>query len=126
MKLYQKIAHCLQAIENCKASGNNEWQETHSETLRTIEREYLPHGSGFDWGCRILETSTPQKLAISCDWHRMDSNGFYCGRSDYVAIVRPCLLFDFDVTIKGRDWNQVKEYVHSTMQHALNEEYRGD
>ncbi len=126
MKVYQRIAHCLQAIENCKRSGNQEWERRHAETLQEIERDYLPHGSGFDWGCKILETSTPQRLAISCDWHKMNEGGFYCGRADFVAIVKPCLLFDFVVSIRGRDWNQVKDYVHSTMQHVLNEEYRGE
>lgn len=126
MKVYQKIAHLLQAIENCSAQENIEWQEKHTETLQTIERDYLPHGSGFDWGCKILETSTPQCIRISADWHRMNEGGFYCGRSDFVVVVRPCLLFDFVCTVRGRDWNGTKEYISDTFHHVLNEEFKGD
>ena len=123
MKIYQKIAHLLQAIRNCNESCNVEWLEKHQETLDAIARHCLPRGSGFDAGTTIDEESTPQRIILHTSFHHLDENGFYCGWSDHDVIVSPCLMFDFQTRITGRDKRDIKDYIQSEFNYRLNEDF---
>lgn len=124
-KVYQSLTQCLMAIRNCQAHDDNRphWdamEDMHRDRIAIICREHLPHGSGFDWGCSLdVDASSPERLVISCDWHKMNEGGYYCGRADYRAIVRASLAFDFELRIVGRDWQGVKDYIAETMRAAL-------
>lgn len=115
MKLYQKIAQTLQAIQDCEKSGNKEWYEKHNETLRNIENEYLPHGSGFDGDMGIFEGNT-KKFIIRFDWHCMNDIGYYNGWLTIDCIVTANMANGFDLKISfykselQNDKAKVKKY----------------
>lgn len=61
----------MQAIENCKRSGNTEWQEKHQDRIQEIISDYMPSGAGWDSGTRLdMERSTPNKLVFYGDYYR--------------------------------------------------------
>ena len=64
IRVYQRIAELLIAIDNCQKAGNEEWEIRHTERLRQIEREHLPSGSGLDHGPRIDIERTRESLTV--------------------------------------------------------------
>lgn len=125
MKVYEQIAQTAMAIQNCEKSNNTEWYAKHSERLRSIESNDLPHGSGFDNGCTIDE-SNDARIVISCPYHCMNDGGYYDGWIDYKAIVKPSLAFGFDLRIVGRDYKGtgLKDYVSESIRECLDSEYK--
>jgi len=119
--LYQAIASCLKAIENCKTAGNTEWLDRHEERLARLV-DLLPSGSGLDQGTKLLDSSTPEKLQFTAPFPHMNENGYYDSWTDHVVTIRPSLLSGFTVSVSGRDRNQIKDYIAETYHQALSEE----
>ncbi|CAB4126587.1 hypothetical protein UFOVP75_14 [uncultured Caudovirales phage] len=84
-----------------------------------IEKEFLPHGSGFDSGCTIdLDKSNRDRIVIHAPFHHMNSNGYYVGWTDHKIVVRP--TFDgVSIAIGGRDRDGFKDSVYETLHYAL-------
>lgn len=116
------IASLLTAIDNCERSGNLEWHARHAARLAYVCAEYLPSGSGIDQGTHIDRSkTTATKLVLSCSFHHMDEHGSYDGWTDHTITVRP--TFDgLDVTVGGRDRNDIKNYLGDVFQSALETE----
>lgn len=121
MKLYQKIARLIACINSAPDSNMFDTWETE---LTNIERNVLPHGSGFDSGCRILNTSRRNRIEISCDFHHMDEHGYYDGWSEHVVIVQPCLQYGFTLKVTGRNRDGIKEYIADVFHELLNMEVK--
>lgn len=112
MKLYQKIASTLQARYN--STDWSEWWEKHNETLKNIEREYFPSGSGFDGFCHISKDNfDPKKITILFEYHIMNDGGYYDGWITLALYITPTFN-DFDMKIKWygfeNDRNKVQKY----------------
>lgn len=123
MKVYQRIAHLLVAIENCRKTENDFWQAQHTANLNSLVKEKLPGGSGFDSGTTLdMDRSSGESLVLHTSFHHMDENGCYDGWTDHCIRVYPDLLFDFRITVSGRDRNGVKEFIADTFHHVLNED----
>ena len=91
------------------------------ETIKRIEQKALPSGSGFDRGCTIdRKRSSESVIIILAPYHHMDSNGYYCGWSDYVVRVRASMVRDFDVTVSGGK-KVDREYVGDTFTYVLDQ-----
>lgn len=132
MKLYQKIARALQAMENCK----DEFQERHNNTILGIERDYFPHGSGLDGDCLInVDRSTKDKIIIEFDYHCMNDNGYYDGWLRFDLILTPELSFGFNSKIIWYSHNNDKytvqkykplleEYLYDMWDETLNREFK--
>jgi len=117
LKIVEAIAHTLTARENCR-KDNREWFERHTETLRNIEKE-LPSGSGIDAGTTIdLDASTPAKIVLLTSFHHM-SDGFYDGWTEHKITVRPSFVGRLEMTIGGRDRNDIKDYLGQVFDHVL-------
>ena len=102
-KLYTKIASAIEARKNCELKGNTEWFNNWTDKLAEYEK-MLPSGSGIDSGCKIdLDHSTCNKIVILFGFHHMDDNGYYCGWTDYKAIVTPSLISQFNLKIYFKD-----------------------
>jgi hypothetical protein len=116
--LYREIASTLSAIRNCREAGNKEWEDRHSDSLKTLV-DYLPSGSGIDSGVTLDEDkSGPAKLVFTFGYHHMNEHGFYDGWTDHVLTVRPS--FDgIDMSISGRDRNDVKDYLYQVFDYSL-------
>lgn len=97
MKVANRIAQVLAAIENCENSGNVEWVQRWESYLDEIILTG-PHGSGIDSGIVLTEeNTTPELLSFNVPYHHMNENGYYCGWIDYIVVVKPSLQFGFDV-----------------------------
>ena len=122
MKIYQQIASLINAIETCQRTGNA-WEFKHKDTLRALVKEYMPSGSGFDSGTKLLEESTPNKLMFKADFHHMDENGMYDGWSTHTITVKPSLQFDFVLSVSGEDRDGIKAFIEEAFDAALIDEY---
>lgn len=119
--LYREIASTLQAMSNCRRSGNQEWLERHEARLAELV-DLLPSGSGIDCGTKIdADSCKPGKLVFTFSFHHMNESGMYDGWTDHVLTVTPS--FDgIDLRISGRDRDGIKEYLYETYYQALTEE----
>lgn len=124
MKLYQQLASLLQAIENCRASGNDEWVQRHSDNVAALVKQHMPSGSGFDIGTRLdIEASKHgARLVFVTSFHHMHDSGMYDGWTDHTVTVMPSLAFGFELRISGRDRAGIKDYIAEVYQTALTTE----
>jgi hypothetical protein len=118
-KVYQQIASCLQAIENCRKSGNTAWEERHGETIKALVDRFMPSGSGFDNGTELDESSKPNRLVFTTAFHHMNDGGMYDGWTEHSVIVTPDLASGFDLRITGRDRNEIKDYIGEVFHSGL-------
>ena len=124
--LFQKIATRIEARNACRITGNTEWFAKHTEELERIAREELPSGSGIDNGTTIdLEASTADKIVLHTGFHHMGEHGMYDGWSEHRIVVRASLTGLIDLTIGGRDRNQIKDYLHDMFHHYLTNKVAG-
>ena len=108
MKVYELIARELED-KNSKYG-----------MLEKIAKEYLPRGSGFDCGCKIIEEKRYQnRIIIKAEFHAMNENGYYVGWYTYKIIVKPTFQNGLNFVIKGRDYNGLREYVGDCVYEAL-------
>ena len=125
--LYKLLASKINAIENCRKSGNTEWQDKHTESVCKLVNEYMPHGSGIDSGVRMHRPgkygSKSNKIMFSFDYHHM-RDGFYTHWSSHTLTITPSLVNDFDmrITKDGERDCSFMDYLYQTFQYALSEE----
>jgi hypothetical protein len=118
--LYAELSRLLQAVKNCKASNNAEWEQKHSETIKRLCAQHLPSGAGFDSGSVLnVSLSTPEKLIFTADFHHMNENGFYDGWTEHTVTVLPSLSSGITLRISGRNRNEIKEHIWEVFEHAL-------
>ena len=118
-KLYQELAQLVDAYHRCEDSGNM-WQVKHRDNIEALAKNLLPHGSGYDSGTTVnIMKSRRDRLVLHTSFHHMNENGFYCGWTEHDVIVTPSLLFGFELLIKGKDRNQIKEMMYEDFRHAL-------
>jgi hypothetical protein len=124
-KLYEHIASATQARLNCIAEENRTGEPhdstlKHTETIETFIEEFMPSGSGVDNGVTFdFEKSNGEKLVFNFGFHHMDENGMYSGWTEHVLTVKPSLQFGIELTISGRNRNDIKEYLHELFHSAL-------
>lgn len=118
--VYVLLAQAIGSRLRCIKAVNSLWQEKHEETIFGIQKNCLPHGSGIDGDNVIdLEKSTDEKIIIHTSYHHMNEGGYYDGWTEHTITVRPSLTRGFDMTISGRDRNQIKEYLFECFDTAL-------
>jgi hypothetical protein len=119
--LYQAIAGALIAMKNCQGEhGSPEWEEKHRRRVEWLVANHLPSGSGFNSGTTIdVEASTGEDLVLHTSFHHMTEHGYYDGWTEHPIRVRPSLYFQINLTIHGRNRNDIKDYIHEVFEHAL-------
>lgn len=120
----REIASRIIAIQNCRKSGNTEWEYKHTQFLHYIEKNLLPSGSGIDSGTKIdIDRSQPNRLILSTSYHHMNDDGCYDGWTNHDIVVTASLAFGFDVTVRGPNRNAIKDYLselfHSDLQREI-------
>jgi hypothetical protein len=124
-KIYDILNVAVTAKKNCDNDHtyNPEWRDKWGELVEYLEKNYLPHGSGFDSGTHVVEDEcvSGTKLVLSFDYHHMDEHGYYDGWTSHKVIVTP--FFDgIGVKITGalpRKYRHSKDYFCSTMVYHL-------
>jgi hypothetical protein len=128
MKMYQKLATCFVARENCAKTGNDEWFEKHTNSIETI-LDYLPHGSGFDTDIKLdYDASSIDRLVLYGSFHSMDEMGGYDGWIDFSVIIKPSLSFGFEARINGRFGKKqdLKTYIVEFLSECLSKEIESE
>ena len=119
-KVYQRIASALQAMENCKRLGTDDWLERHRETILHLVTNHMPSGAGVDNGVHFdFITSNPNRLVFDTSYHHMSDAGYYDGWTEHSIIVTPDLASGFDLRVNGRDRRDIKEYLAEIFGYAL-------
>lgn len=114
----EHIASLVDARRTCQARGNTEWYDKHGERLKALV-DRLPSGAGWDLGTVLQEDlSGPRKLVFTGSYHHMNDGGYYDGWTEHTITVRPSFL-GLEITISGRDRNQIKEYLFDLFHEAL-------
>lgn len=126
MRVYERYAQILDALNRCIEQGKEDVVQHWRDELDKMNQA-IPSGSGLDAQPRLdISRSTPERLVFShCDYHHMNSNGFYDGWSEHEVIVTPSLLFGINVRVTGRDRNDIKDYIESVFTDFLMEEVDG-
>lgn len=127
-KLYQLLATHLNAMENCRESGNDEWLDKHSDMVATLVKQYLPSGSGFDSGTDLDfdESKGGTRLVFNTSYHHMDDNGMYDGWTDHTVTIKPDLALNFSLSVGGRNKRDIKDYIAEAFHCALTTELEPD
>lgn len=123
MTVIEAIAQALQARATCEENGNLQWHAIWSDRLDHIARNALPSGSGVDSGTAIGMDSKPNAIKLYTQFHHMDDSGCYAGWTEHTVTIRPAFIGRFDLTISGRDRNDIKNYLGELFDHALRADY---
>lgn len=124
------LAQALVARGNCIKSGNAEWLGRWEDVIDQIARDFLPSGSGFDSGTKV-DLSEPRgvprsdgfaRIIFTTSFHHMNDGGMYDGWTEHEVKVTPCLHSGFNLSVSGRDRNDIKDYIAETFTHALKTE----
>jgi hypothetical protein len=118
--LYQHLASLVVAVDNCRRTNNEEWRQRHIEAIDAAVREHMPSGSGIDSGTTFdHDASAEDKLVFRTAFHHMNDAGMYDGWTEHTVTVKPSLAFELELTISGRNRNDIKDYLHDTFHAAL-------
>lgn len=123
MKVIEKIASLVKAIQNCEKSGNEEWRLNHLSVLNKVSKELLPSGSGFDNGSSVvLNECKENRIVFSTMFHHMDEHGGYDGWTEHRVTVKPDFVCGLNITVSGKDRNGIKSYIQECFYQDLTEE----
>jgi hypothetical protein len=112
------LAGSIAARQNCIDMSNIEWREKHSETIDALA-EFLPSGSGIDSGTKIdLDRSHSERIVLTTSFHHMHNSGVYDGWTDHTVVILPSFT-GITVDVRGRNRNDIKDYLSETFYHAL-------
>lgn len=123
--VYQTIASCVDARLRCIEHQEQqphlaEWIDKHRERADMLVYQYLPSGSGFDSGTKLdWDRSTGDKLVFHTSFHHMDQHGGYDGWTEHDVIVHPSLIHTLDLRVRGRNRNDIKDYIHESFYTGL-------
>ena len=122
--LYQDLAALVYARRNCaeRTPPNAEWFARHTDAILQLVKDHMPSGSGIDSGTELdLERSTPDKLVFATSFHHMDEGGGYDGWTDHTITVRASLWTPFQISVSGRNRNDIKDYLAECFDYALHQ-----
>lgn len=110
------IAETAEWAERAENNANAQWGDIASARLAQLVN-MLPSGSGIDNGTELVSASAT-KIVLSAGFHHMNDGGFYDGWTEHRITIRP--TFDsLDISISGRNRNDIKEYLHETYHYAI-------
>lgn len=112
------IAETSEWSERAENNPNAQWGPIARSRLDKLVR-LLPSGSGIDNGTELVSASA-SRIVLECSFHHMNDGGYYDGWTEHRITVRP--TFDsLDISISGRNRNDIKEYLHEVYSLALSE-----
>ena len=115
------LASSIVASNACHKSGNLLWRNRWGEYIEYIMKS-APRGSGFDSGTKLVEEDCSSKvLVFTTSFHHMDEHGSYDGWTDHTIYVLPDFVLGVDITVSGKNRNNIKDYIAETFLLWLNE-----
>lgn len=129
--LYQVLSGLVGARANCLAliqvhgaaavPGHATWAVNHALAIAELSARHLPSGAGFDAGTRVdLDGSRTERLVLDTSFHHMTEDGGYDGWTEHAVIITPSLFHGFQVSVRGRDRNDIKYHIADVICEAMN------
>lgn len=110
------ITETAEWAERAQNNEHAQWGDIAQDRLAQLVR-MLPSGSGIDCGTELVSADA-SKIVLSAGFHHMNDCGYYDGWTEHRITIRP--RFDgIDVTISGRNRNEIKEYLGELYHSAL-------
>tara|TARA_R100001086_G_C11696865_1_gene220200 strand:+ start:209 stop:595 length:387 start_codon:yes stop_codon:yes gene_type:complete len=120
IKRFEGLARILDAKRSCIESGNQVWEDTWDKRID----EYMdsaPSGSGWDEGTKLGEWNG-RTIVFFGSFHHMDEGGGYDGWTEHIIRAKPSLAYGFDLSVSGKNRNQIKDYLAEMFSIWLDEE----
>ena len=105
-----------EARARCIASNNTEWVKRWSLMITAL-CTLLPSGSGIDDGTRVQEVDS-RRVILELTFHHLNDVGNYDGWTEHKIRVTPGWRGP-ELTISGRDRNEIKHYLHDVYHSCL-------
>ncbi len=127
--LYQHLASLIDQYKrndtifakNPSDENAKHWRDITEDNILYLAKNALPHGSGIDCGTSVaFDASKPDKIVLHTSFHHMDEQGGYSGWTEHKVTVEPSFQ-GIDITISGRNRNDIKDYLTEVFDGALNE-----
>lgn len=110
-----------QAHERCKGQDHMaQWEERWQARVKQL-CGLAPSGGGFDAGTRVVSIDS-QSIRLETSFHHMNDGGMYDGWTEHPITVRPSFTGGLDITIRGRDRNNIKDHIHDVVSEWLESE----
>lgn len=119
--VYKFIATQLARVKNLENSNAPRSSKVFDALCMWVKKNG-PSGSGIDMGTAVSEKSTQDCIVLSTHFHHMDEHGGYDGWTDHMVRCKASMLSGIDVTVSGRDRNQIKDLLHDTYYQWLQSE----
>lgn len=125
--VYKFIAQSLSRIGYYSklTDGREKRADSIFSDLRTWVKRNGPSGSGIEMGTALSEKSTPEQIVFGTHFHHVDEHGGYDGWTEHSVRVKASLLFGIDITVGGRNRNDIKDYLGELYQQWLLSEMEG-
>ncbi len=120
--VYKFIAQTLSRVQNIAKGGDAKRADGIFNDLGLWVKRHGPSGSGIDMGTALSEMSDPGRIVLGTHFHHMDEHGGYDGWTEHKVTVKASMLFGIDITVGGRNRNDIKELLHQTYHHWLTSE----
>ena len=119
-KLYRELAINIDWLNRTlEDPSKGFWSNKAQDHINTIMAD-SPSGSGIDAGTALdLNESTGNKIIFRVSYHHMNDAGYYDGWTEHKITVKPSLTSDYDLTIGGRDRNNIKDHLYETFDYWL-------
>lgn len=115
----QRIVSLVCARRNCERHEDHaKWYAKHDFALKRCMEELMPSGCGFDHGTS-MGPSDETRLTFVTSFHHMNDTGMYDGWTDHVVTARASLLFGVELSVSGRNRNDIKAFISDTFRLAL-------
>lgn len=125
--LYRHFASAVDALYRCRENSNPFAENWEARLLQYVL--LMPSGSGFDNGTELLLEYPPdisvshgERLVFETSFHHMDEHGGYSKWTEHIVVVNPSLVHGFKLRVKGRDHNDIKDYIADEFHCALSTE----
>ena len=122
-KIYQRLAELI----SWNPPKDSSWVDKKEEEIEAIMKT-APHGSGIDGGVRLVEAECSEsKLVLRVEYHRMNSDGYYCEWLTANITVTPTLTsagFNIDCDF-AEDIEQINNDYYNKSIRYVNKEYPG-
>ena len=107
---YQALARCVGHIHS--VAGDPKFAQALDASRERLGKlmETAPSGSGFDNGTTV-ELGRSGTLLFNTSFHHLNDGGYYDGWTVHVVRAKPSLAWGFDLTISGRNLNDIKDYI---------------
>jgi hypothetical protein len=110
------IAETADWAERAQNNESAQWGDIARSRLAQLV-DLLPSGSGIDNGTKLVSADST-KIVLSAEYHHMNDGGYYDGWTTHRITIR-AQFGGIDVTIGGRNRDDIKEYLAQVYYDAL-------